>query len=89
VTLLGSHAEADFGPLVLAPWPPLPNRLPGPLPVRHVFKHAAATTQPRRGRTRGAPPLGCYWPSRLATALPCPYLDVRDGRDFLPKVLWL
>jgi hypothetical protein len=31
--------------------------------------HAASTTQPRRRHTCAAPPLHCYWPSCLATAL--------------------
>jgi hypothetical protein len=36
-----------------------------------------AASQRRRRRTRAAPPLGGYWPSRLATALPMPWPTMR------------
>jgi hypothetical protein len=71
-TMLGPHAEAGFRPLVHAPPLPLPNRHPSPIHVCHASTHAAPTTQPWRRRTRTAPPLRGYWPSRLATASPCP-----------------
>jgi hypothetical protein len=66
---LDTHVEVGFGLLVHAQWATLVNRHPGPLPVHHASMHTASTTQPRCRRTRAALPLGCYWPSRLATAL--------------------
>jgi hypothetical protein len=47
------------GPCVVGP--PSSNRLPGPIPLLHVFTPAVLATQRRRRRTHAAPPLDGYW----------------------------